>query len=82
MDETADKYANKTAFADAKHSLTFGEVKENASKIASCLLRHGICRGPAAIYLDRRAEVLASFMGAAYSGNFYTPMDTAMRKTA
>lgn len=95
LDETAAKYKDKTAFADETHALTFGEVKEAAQKIASCLCgtqmlksadrqngcsceADGIYNKPVAVYLDRSVEVAVSFMGVAYSGNFYTPIDTAM----
>lgn len=35
LDDTVAKFPNKTAFADEMHTLTFGEVKETAQKIAS-----------------------------------------------
>lgn len=77
LEETAKKFPNKVAFSDEKSSLTFAQFEERAKKIATLLCKSAKNSG-VAIYLDRSVEVLVSFMGVAYSGNFYTPIDTAM----
>lgn len=78
LDQTAAKYPDKAAFTDDVHTLTFKELRERAQKIASLLCSSDVFASPVAIYIDRSVEVLASFMGVAYSGNFYTPIDTSM----
>lgn len=78
LDLSAEKYPDKIAFADAKREITFCEVKKEAQKIATELSGKGFFKQPVVVYLDKSVEVLVSFMGAAYSGNFYTPIDTGM----
>lgn len=78
LEATAAKYPEKVAFADENKSLTFSQVRVNALKLAFAIMKTGSFKAPVAIYLDRSVEVLVSFMGAAYSGNFYTPIDTSM----
>jgi D-alanine--poly(phosphoribitol) ligase subunit 1 len=78
LNDSARKYPDKIAFADEKREITFDQVQNEAQHIASALIDRIIFKRPVAIYLDKSVEVLVGFMGAAYSGNFYTPLDTAM----
>lgn len=78
LDLTAQRFASKTAFVDSNREITFSEVKNEALKIATELANKNIFKQPIVIYLDKSVEVLVSFMGVAYSGNFYTPIDTGM----
>lgn len=78
LDLSAKKYPDKVAFADSAREITFSEVKSESQKIAALLAKKKLFKKPVVIYLDKSVEVLVSFMGAAYSGNFYTPIDTGM----
>ena len=78
LDATAEKFPDKIAFADEKREITFKAVQDEARHIASALIDRSIFKSPIVIYLDKSVECLVSFMGAAYSGNFYTPIDTGM----
>lgn len=78
LDESAEKFPEKIAFTDEKREITFKELKNEATSIATFLANKQIFKNPIVIYLDKSVEVIASFLGAAYSGNFYTPIDTAM----
>lgn len=78
LDETAKKYPDKVAFADANRELTFKQLQNEAHHIASRLIDCGFKKKPVIIYLDKSVEVLVAFQGITYSGNFYSPIDTQM----
>ncbi|WP_293717976.1 amino acid adenylation domain-containing protein [uncultured Phascolarctobacterium sp.] len=78
LDDTAEKYPNKVAFVDSNRTITFSELKKEALHIASSIISVGFLGQPIAIYLDKSVESIVAFMAVAYSGNFYTPLDTKM----
>lgn len=78
LERTADIYGEKTAFSDEKGSILYKEVVAKAKSIATCLINKGIQKEAVAIIQDKSKEMLVSFMGVVYSGNFYIPIDTEM----
>ena len=78
LDETAKRFPDKTAYADANKEVTFGELRRQARNIACELTERGLFKKPVAIFLEKGVDVLISFMGAAYSCNFYSPIDVDM----
>lgn len=78
LEETARRFPEKTAYEDQNHSITFRQLREGAFHVASGLIEKNIFRRPAVVYMNKCVECIAAFMGAAYSGNFYTPIDTTM----
>lgn len=78
LDQTAEHFRNKAAFIDEKRTLTFGELQEEAHHIAMTLINNGVYHQPIAIFLEKSVECIPAFMGTAYSGNFYSPIDTKM----
>lgn len=78
LDETAKRFPDKTAYADEKKEITFGELRLQARAIACELTARGLFKKPVAIFLEKGVDVLVSFMGAAYSCNFYSPIDVDM----
>ena len=78
LDKTAAKFPDKVAFANEKSVMTFGTLRKEARHIAVGLIEKNIFRRPVVIYLEKSPECVAAFMGVAYSGNFYTPLDTDM----
>ena len=78
LDRAAEKYPDKKAFIDERRQMTFGEVHDEAEKIAMTLLKKGFFKKPAAIFMDKKVECIPAFMGVAYSGNFYAVLDTKM----
>lgn len=69
---------DKVLFSDSNSSVTVSEFRNTSLKIANQIINTGLFRKPVALYMDKSVEQLETFMGVAYSGNFYTPMDTAM----
>lgn len=78
LDETAARFPDKTAYADENKEITFSELRAQARAIASELTERGLFKKPVAIFLEKGVDVLVSFMGAAYSCNFYSPIDVDM----
>lgn len=78
LEESAKKYKDKAAVTDETREITFGEVRKEAYCVAGELIRREIFKKPVAVFLDKSVECIPAFMGAAYSGNFYTPLDTKM----
>ncbi len=78
LDKTADRFPDKTAFADERKAVTFRQLKTQAMALATQMLQMGLFKKPVVIYLEKGVDVLVSFMGAAYSCNFYSPIDVDM----
>lgn len=78
LEATAKKYPNKPAFVDEHSVLTFCELRDSAKRIATSLIKAGLFRKPIAVALGQSVQAVAAFLGAAYAGCFYTPLDTDM----
>lgn len=78
LDETADRLPEKTAFVDEHKKITFRELRMQAMALATRMIEKGLFRKPVVVYLEKGVDVLVSFMGAAYSCNFYSPIDIDM----
>lgn len=78
LDASAANYPNKIAFVAEKRNITFAQLQKDSYKIATSLIRKNIVKKPVVILLDKSVECIVCFMGVAYSGNFYTPIDTKM----
>ncbi len=78
LEKTALKYPDKTAFADIKESFTFYNLLLFSKKIGSFIAGIVKPNHPIVVYMDKRAYNILSFMGAAYAGCFYVPIDSQM----
>lgn len=78
LDNSALTFPDKVAFSDDRREITFKQLREEALHLATALISLGIKKKPVLIYLDKSVEVIAAFNGVAYSGNFYSPLDTHM----
>lgn len=78
LDESADRFPDKKAFADENKSVTFREMQKQAKALAAQMIERELFKKPIVVYLEKGVDVLVSFMGAAYSGNFYSPIDVDM----
>lgn len=79
LDQAAARYPDKTAIVDEKKILTFFALRQEAQHVASYILRHfSWHKAPVCFYLDKGVSCISVMMGIAYSGNFYTPIDTQM----
>lgn len=82
LEESEKKFPNKIVFADEKNSISYEHLKTNAKKIGTQILNQtkNSTKKPIVVFVDRNIESLVSFMGVAYSGNFYVPIDIQMPK--
>lgn len=79
LEGTAARLPDKTALWDETEQMTYLEYRNGSVKIASAildLLEERKC--PIVVYMEKSVKVLVSFMGIAYSGNFYSPIDVEM----
>jgi len=77
LEQSAEKYSDKTAFAGEDGGITYSVLQEQARAIGSCLTMAlgGKTNQPVAVMIDRNVSSLISFMGTVFSGNFYVPID-------
>ena len=78
LEQTAAVFPNKTAFEDPQESLTFRDVREGSRSVGQALIARGLFQRPVAVYIDKSAACILAMLGVAYSGNFYTVIDTHM----
>lgn len=78
LDKTAKIYPDKVAFADINVEMTFKQLREEAHCVAGALIRCEVFKQPIIVFMEKTPQCIAAFMGVAYSGNFYTPLDTSM----
>lgn len=77
LQESASKYPDKTALIDEHRSMTFKELDIKAQKLASAIAKQCgyIKNRPIAVCMTKGIECIVAFLGIAYSGNFYCPLD-------
>lgn len=79
LEEAAVKYADKTAICDEWESYTYKQYHDIAVGIADAVLAAGMgYKKPIVVYMKKSIKVLTSFMGIAYAGSFYSPIDVDM----
>lgn len=79
LDAMAEKMPNKVALIDENEQISFKQYHDKSIGIAGEILDiAGNKKKPVVVYLEKSAKVLISFMGIAYSGNFYSPIDIDM----
>ena len=76
LENSASKYPDKVFLADEKKSVTFAEAEKTAKHIGSFLTSKAHARNhPIAVCVGREVESVLMFLGVAYSGNFYVPIN-------
>ena len=76
LEESAEKYPDKIAFADESTSCTFSELKQMARRTGTALSRYVAPRNPVPVFMEKSVETIEVFMGTVYAGCFYTLIDT------
>ncbi|EKB49126.1 amino acid adenylation domain-containing protein [Cecembia lonarensis] len=82
LEDSAQRVPEKSAFIDEKNSITYANLQAYAKSIGSAIIQKtkGQIRKPIVVFVDRNIESLVAFLGVAYSGNFYVPIDIQMPK--
>ena len=78
LEITEKKFGSKKAYCDENREITFSELKDSALKIASGLLDAVSIGTPVLVYMNKSVEVIEAFLGVAYTGGFYVPIDIQM----
>lgn len=78
LEETAEKYVDKIAFADSKGEVSFGSLKEKSMRIGCYLAKRIPRKEPVVVYMEKGVYNIVSFFGAIYAGDFYVPIDSKM----
>ena len=81
LDRTAAAVPDKTAFLDEEGQLTYRQFRRKSLALAREIIKkrgNGSGKIPVVVYLEKSAKVIVSFMGIAYSGGFYSPIDVDM----
>lgn len=79
LEEAAVNYADKMAICDEWESYTYKQYHDIAVGIADAVLAAGMgYKKPIVVYMKKSIKVLTSFMGIAYAGSFYSPIDVDM----
>ncbi|GHV66492.1 amino acid adenylation protein [Bacteroidia bacterium] len=76
LDKTARLFPDKIAVDDTHKSLTFSQLKQQAQKLAVCIIEHAVKNKPIAVFMQKSCDMVVSFAAINYSGNFYVPIDT------
>lgn len=80
LEKNVQEFPDKIALGDEKKQLTYLEYYNISRKIAAYLIEklNGRMCCPVAVLIDRNVDSVLAFMGVAYSGNFYVPIDMTM----
>ena len=74
LDVISEEYYQKKAFVTPDGYLTYFELIEKAKAFASYIAQIGIYHKAIVILMPESLKSIVSFIGVAYSGNFYTPI--------
>ncbi|MDD7333710.1 MAG: amino acid adenylation domain-containing protein [Lachnospiraceae bacterium] len=78
LDKTAEKFPDKLAFSDENIAVTFENLRKRAIALAGKIMEKKLFKMPIAVMIEKSVDTLIAFMAVAYSGNFYTVIDTDM----
>ncbi len=78
LERSSECFPEKTAVACRDRSYTFLELKAFAQAVGAELAKHVGPGKPVAVMVDRCADTPGLFLGAAYNGDFYVPVDPSM----
>jgi len=78
LEDTVARFPDKVALVDEARQVKFGEFQLESKKIATKLISMGLEKQPVAVYMNKSVEAIETFLGVAYSRNFYSPIDIRM----
>jgi D-alanine--poly(phosphoribitol) ligase subunit 1 len=74
--KTVECWPSRLAIADGRQEWSFEKLKQHAGAIARQIVkRTEAINQPIAVYLPKKNEAIASFLGVLFSGNCYAPLD-------
>ncbi|MBK8372243.1 MAG: AMP-binding protein [Saprospiraceae bacterium] len=82
LEDSALRVPKKPAFVDESKAITYEDLIQQAKKTGSAISNElkGQIGKPVVVFVDRNLDSIIAFLGVAYSGNFYVPIDIQMPK--
>ncbi|WP_250277852.1 amino acid adenylation domain-containing protein [[Clostridium] colinum] len=78
LENSIKKYSNKICIKQDSEQITFNDLRNKARKLGSLIGRKNLFKSPIVVFMDKSINAIVSFLGVAYSGNFYIPIDIEM----
>ena len=83
LDKTALNMPDKLALYDSQTQVTYGNFRKKSITLANKIIEIENMLGnkekqPIVVFMEKSVKVVISFLGIAYSGNFYSFIDTEM----
>ena len=75
LEESAEKFPHKIAFADEEKCVTYAQLQENAKRMASGILTMTSPGKPVAVLGEKSVETVTAFLACVYAGCFYVPLN-------
>ncbi|WP_039925122.1 AMP-binding protein, partial [Treponema sp. JC4] len=75
LEATAEKYPEKTAFADTTRSVTWKEFVTNAKTLSAVISKYFEPGQAVPVMIEKSVKTLEYFFGALYAGCFYSYFD-------
>lgn len=75
LERSAEKYPEKTAFADPENQISYSELQKTAKKIGTSLAGFIEPGQPVPVFMGKSVETIEAFMGIVYAGCFYSLVD-------
>ena len=77
LERSAERFPDKTAFADENKEITFSQLKERAQRAASVLTAYNCVRRPVPVLMEKGVDTICVMMGIVYAGGFYVMLDSS-----
>lgn len=77
LESSAEKFPNKTVFADETDSVTYAEFTTLARSLGTAIAERTPPRTPVAVLGNKTVDTLVAFFACVYAGCFYVPLNPA-----
>jgi len=78
LEHTVHISAEKLAFISEDEELSFRRLYDESRAVGSFLCENDISKQPVAVFMKKSPSMIAAFLGVAYGGGYYVPLDAEM----
>ena len=78
LEKTAEKFPEKTAFADVTESITWKELVESSKKLSTVIEKYFLPGSAVPIMADKSVSTIKLFFAALYAGCFYSFFESSL----
>ncbi len=78
LEASANSFPDKTVYSNLDYSLTFSQVSDIAKSVGTAIIDSNLPEGPIAVIMGKEPKMIASYLGVAYSGRIYAPVDVTL----